>query len=67
MLIKACFDPLSYNIFLNPHPIVNKKKFSTSSHSLSCHNNLNMISQTARITHQTTVTTIMILIVVLVV
>ena len=25
VLIKACFDPLSYNFFLIPHPIVNKK------------------------------------------
>ena len=25
VLIEACFDPLSYYFFLNPHPIVNKK------------------------------------------
>jgi hypothetical protein len=25
VLIKACFDPLSYYFFLNLHPIVNKK------------------------------------------
>ena len=25
VLIKACFDPLSYCFFLNPHLIVNKK------------------------------------------
>ena len=25
VLIKACFDPLSYYFFLNPHLIVNKK------------------------------------------
>ena len=25
VLIEACFDPLSYYFFLNPHSIVNKK------------------------------------------
>ncbi len=25
VLIKACFDPLSYYFFLKQHPIVNKK------------------------------------------
>lgn len=25
VLIKACFDPLSYYFFLKPHSIVNKK------------------------------------------
>ena len=31
VLIKACFEPLSYNFFSKPHPIVNKKiKISTS-------------------------------------
>lgn len=25
VLIKACFDPLSYNFFSNHRPIVNKK------------------------------------------
>ena len=25
VLNKACFDPLSYNFFLKPHSIVNKK------------------------------------------
>ena len=25
VLIKACFDPLSYNFFSKPRPIVNKK------------------------------------------
>ena len=25
VLIKACFEPLSYNFFSKPHPIVNKK------------------------------------------
>ena len=31
VLIKACFEPLSYNFFSKPHWIVNKKiKFSTS-------------------------------------
>ena len=30
VLIKACFEPLSYNFFSKPHPIVNKKiKIST--------------------------------------
>ena len=34
VLIEACFDPLSYYFFLNPHSIVNKKtKFSTSPHA----------------------------------
>ena len=26
VLFKACFEPLSYNFFLNPHSIVNKKQ-----------------------------------------
>ena len=44
VLIEACFEPLRYNFFLKHHPIVNKKnKFSTSSHLLPCHNNLNNI------------------------
>lgn len=31
VLIKACFEPLSYNFFSKPHSVVNKKiKFSTS-------------------------------------
>ena len=34
VLIKACFDPLSYNFFSKHHPIVNKKsKISTSPHA----------------------------------
>ena len=34
VLIKACFEPLSYYFFLKQHPIVNKKsKFSTSPHA----------------------------------
>ena len=33
VLIKACFDPLSYYFFLKPHSIVNKKsEISISPH-----------------------------------